>query len=203
MNKISKIIILSILTLILIVVGYFLYNKWQESKIGLVSFQNILEQEINGNKYIENREAGLRFDIPNGWKVLKDSTGLVMHSSDFNPFSKDLFYVPKSGCWIEVYAEIQREGSDYDYLKDKIVSNYCSRYQNDEQKICVMEEISGLTGIRENNFINEGENPGIFTNTSVPYNNIVYSFYSHLFGEDKEICLQKFNDFLKTIIIKK
>lgn len=207
MNKNCKIIILSVLALSIVITGYILYNKWLESKMGIVSFENVLETETDGNKYIENKEAGLRFVVPEKWEILKDNTGLIMHSSDFDSFSEELFYVPKSGCWIEVYAEAQKEGSNYDldysYLKDKIASNYCSQYQNDEQKVCVMEEISGLTGIRENNFINEGENPGNFINVSIPHNNIVYSFYSHLFGEDKEFCLQIFNNFLKTVIIKK
>ena len=207
MNKNRKIIILSVLVLSIIIVGYILYNKWLESKTGIVSFENVLEQKIDGNKYIENKEAGLKFVVPEGWEISKDATGLIMHTPDFDFFSEELFYVPKNGCWIEVYAENQKEGSIYDlnysYLKDKIASNYCSRYQNDEQKICIIEEISGITGIRDNNFINEGENPGIFISINIPYNNIIYSFYSHLFGKDKESCLQEFNNFLKTVIIKK
>ncbi|HNY36151.1 MAG TPA: hypothetical protein PLD14_00195 [Candidatus Pacearchaeota archaeon] len=207
MNKISKIIILSVLTLILITTGYFLYNKWQESKMGLVSFEKVLEQEIDGKKYIENKEVGLTFAVPDGWEIKKDSIGLSIHSSDFIPLEKDSFFIPQKGCWIEVYAELQKEGSNYDidysYLKDKIASNYCSRYQNDEQKICETREVSGLNGLEENDFKNEGENQGIFTSFSIPYNNIIYSFHSYLFGQDKEVCLQEFNNFLTTVNIKK
>ena len=207
MNKISKIIALSVLILALIGISYFLYNKWLESKMGFVSFENAIEQEINGKKYIENKEVGLKFAIPDGWEINKDKIGLSMHSSNFIPFTEDSFFIPKEGCWIEIYTEQQKEGSNYDlnysYLKDKIASNYCSRYQNSEQKICEIGKISGLDGIRENNFENEGENQGFFTSFSIPYNNTVYSFYSYFFGKDKDYCLEEFNNFLTTVNIKK
>lgn len=207
MKKSCKIIILVFFVLALIGTGFLFYIKWQESKMGLVSFEEATKQEIDGKVYIENKEVGLSFAVPDGWNILKDSAGLSMRSSNFVPLSEDSFFIPKSGCWIEVYAEAQKEGSDYDldysYLKDKINSNYCSQYSTDEQKLCEIEEFSGLNGIRQNNFNNDGENQGIFTSFDIPYNNIVYSFYSYLFGEDKEICLQEFNNFLTTVTIKK
>lgn len=207
MNKISKIIILSVLTLILVLAGYFLYNKWLESRMGLVSFENVSDQQINGKRYIENKEVGLRFAVPDGWEIQKDNMGFSMHSSDFIPLTEDSFFMPKKGCWIEVYADVQKEGSNYDldysYLKDKIASDYCSRYQNDSQKLCEIGEIYGLIGIKENDFKNEGENQGTFTSFSVPYNDIIYSFHSYFFGKDREICLQGFNNFLTKVTIKK
>jgi len=207
MNKKSKIIILSVLILVLIVAGYLLYNKWWESKMGLVSFENVQEQTVNGIKYIENKEVGLRFAIPEGWEVSKEKLGLSMHSPNFVSFDGDLFFMPKKGCWFEISAKIQKEGSGYDlnysYLKDEISTNYCSQYQNDEQKLCEMEKVSDLKGIRENNFKNDGGNPGSTTNLRIPYNNIIYSFDSYFFGENKETCLWEFNNLLTTVTIKK
>ena len=207
MKKIWKIVILSVLILVLIAIAYFFYNKWQESKMGLVSFEKATEQKIDGKTYIENKEVGLKFAVPEGWEILKDNIGLAIQSSDFVPFAEDLSSMPKSGCRIEVYAEVQNKGSNYDldysYIEDKIASNYCSKYQNGEQKICEIFKISGLNGIRENNFKNEGENQGSFTSLSLPHNNIIYSFYSYFFGKDKEICIQEFNNFLTTVTIKK
>jgi hypothetical protein len=98
MSKINKILILSVLTLILVIAGYILYNKWWESKMGLVSFEKVQEQSINGKTYIENKEVGLKFAVPDGWEVKKDKMGLSMHSPDFVSFAEDLFSMPKSGC---------------------------------------------------------------------------------------------------------
>jgi hypothetical protein len=207
MKKLWKIIILSVLILALIAVSYFLYNKWQESKMGLVSFEKATEQKIDGKTYIENKDVGLKFVVPDGWELGKYSEGVSMHSSDFVPFTEDSFFIPKSGCWIELYSKVEKEGSDYDldysYLKNEIVSNYCSRYQNNGQKACEDVKISGLNGIRENNFNDEQKNPGFFTSLRVPYNNIVYAFSSYFFGKDKEACIQEFNNFLTTVTIKK
>jgi len=207
MNKISKIIALSVLVLVLIIVGYFLYNKWLESRMGLVSFENAIEQEINGKRYIENKEVGLKFAIPDGWEISKESMGVSMHSQDFVPLADDALFIPKEGCLIEIYTKRQEEGSNYDlnysYLKDKIASNYCSKYRDDQQKSCENQEISGLNGIKESNFENEGTNQGFFTIFSVPHNNIIYSFHSYFFGKDKDFCSQEFDNFLTTVNIKK
>jgi hypothetical protein len=66
MKKSWKIVFLLVLILVLIAIGYFLYNKWWESKMGFVSFEKAQEQIIDGKTYIENKEVGLKFAVPMG-----------------------------------------------------------------------------------------------------------------------------------------
>ncbi len=209
MNKISKIIILSVLTLVLIAVGYFLYNKWQESKMGLVSFENVLEQEVGGKKYIENKAVGLKFAIPEGWEIKKDNMGLSMHSYDFVSFAEDSFFIPKKGCWIEAISEILKSDKDYDLeygdLKLMIENQDYLAQKNDygEKKLEVVE-VSGLRGIRSNFLADSNpDNIGNFIYLAIPKDNLLYVFGTYIFGENKELCLQEFNNFLTTINIKK
>jgi hypothetical protein len=209
MNKISKIIALSVLILILIVVSYFLYNKWLESKMGLVSFENTIEQEIDGKRYIENKEVGLKFAIPDGWEISKEEIGVSMHSSNFIPFTEDSFFIPKEGCWIEVTSEILKNDNDYipeygdlklminnpDYLFEKNI------YGGRELEVT---DISGFKGIKSNFLVDSNQdNIGNFMYVAIPNKNIVYFLGTYIFGKNKDYCLQEFNDFLTTVNIKK
>ena len=208
MKKSCKIIILVFFVLALIGTGFLFYIKWQESKMGLVSFEEATKQEINGKVYIENKGVGLSFAVPDGWNILKDSAGLSMHSSNFVPLSEDSFFIPKSGCWIEALSEILKSDDDYDleYGDLRLMiddQNYLAQKSSDKKKLEVVE-ISTMKGIRSN-FLSDSnpDNIGNFIYTAIPYKNILYVFNTYLFGEDKEICLQKFNNFLTTVTIKK
>lgn len=206
MNKIRKIIIL-LGFLILVVTGYVFYNNWQNSKMGLVSFENIAEQEIDGKKYIENKGVGFRFVVPEGWEVIKSWDGLAMHTADYIPMSENSIFIPQKGCWIEVYAKIQKEGSEYDLdyssLKYKIEDKeLCSQYGEGSKYKCEVLNLSGLSAFREDRVQDEG-NKGSFVNIGIPYKNKVYQFASYFFGDDKEVCFQEFDKFLTTIIIEK
>lgn len=205
MKRVYKFIIV-VIFLALAIVSYVLYNRWIESKMGSVSFENVTEEEVNGVKYIENKDVGLRFVVPEGWTVLKSEEGLVMHSANFTPLSEGSFFIPKTGCWIEVYAKREKEGSDYDIeyslIKEKIIDgSYCSSQEGGSYE-CEVVKISGFDWLREDNIKNEG-NIGSFVNLRLPYNNKIFQIASYFFGEDKKKCSQDFNDFLTTIIIKK
>jgi hypothetical protein len=206
MNRISKIIALSVLILVLIIAGYFLYNKWLESKMGLVSFENAIEQEINGKKYIENKEVGLKFAIPDGWSSIKENDSLFLISSNFISIREDNL-VPQNGCSIIINTDRQKEGSEYDrqytLLKKDIINENLSTDNTDIYKKELIE-LSGIKGIETDlymdNFLN---NQGRVIDIEVPYNNIIYYFETYYFGSDKELCLQEFNNFLTTVNIKK
>lgn len=209
MSKINKIIILSVLILILAVAGYLLYNKWQESKMGLVSFEKVQEQTIDGKTYIENKEVGLKFAVPDGWEVTKDRVGLSMHSPDFVPFTDDSFFIPKNGCWIETTSEILKNDQDFDWeygdLKLMISNqNYLLQKNNDDKNKLEVVEVAGLKGIKSSYLSDTNpNNVGNFLYVAIPQKNLLYVFTTYIFGEKKELCLQEFDTFLTTINIKK
>lgn len=209
MNKISKVIALLVLVLILIVVGYFLYNKWLESRMGFVSFENAIEQEIDGKKYIENKEVGLSFAIPDGWEISKEKMGVSMHSSNFIPLSDDSFFIPKEGCWIEATSEILKNDNDYnpEYGDLKLMinnSDYLLERNTYGKKKLSIVEISGFRGVKSDLLVDSNQNNlGNFIYIAIPNNNMVYVFGTYIFGENKDSCSQEFNDFLTTVNIKK
>ncbi|MFA5714901.1 MAG: hypothetical protein WC998_04120, partial [Candidatus Paceibacterota bacterium] len=164
--------------------------------------------EENGKVFMENKDIGLKFMVPEGWEVIStDVASLSMHSPDFIPFTEPSF-IPKNGCWIDVTPKIQVEGSNYDLqysdLKQEIEDESYLSHENTEKKKCDIMELFGIKGIRCNLSIDENINSqGNYIYFSIPYNNVVYRFETHIFGQDKEKCLQDFDNFLSTIFIKK
>ncbi|MFA5086562.1 MAG: hypothetical protein WC468_03195 [Candidatus Paceibacterota bacterium] len=207
MSKKYKIIIGAVFILALVVAGFFYYNKAQEDKMGPVSFESFKRTEADGKVFMENKDIGLKFMVPEGWEV-KNLTwsSISVASQDFEPFT-DPSPLPKKGCLINIDPEIQIEGSEYDLqytdLKQRIDSGSCSLFNNDNQEKCEIVDFYGLKGVRDSFSENKTENPGFFTNLSIPYNNIIYRFESYIFGENKDACLQEFDNFLKSVSIKK
>jgi len=208
MNKKCKIIIAIVFILALIAVGFFYYNKMQEDRMGPVSFESFKKTETDGKVFMENKDIGLKFMVPEGWEVIStDIASISMHSLDFVPF-QDPSFIPKTGCWIDITPKIQIEGSDYDLqytdLKQVINDENYLSYENTDKKKCEIVESSGTKGVRCNLLIDENiENQGNYLYFSIPYNNVVYRFETHIFGQDKERCLQEFDNFLTTVSIKK
>jgi hypothetical protein len=207
MNKTCKIIIAVIFILALIVAGFLYYNKTQEDKMGSVSFESFKRIETDGKVFMENKDIGLKFMVPEGWEVQNLTwSAISVASQDFEPFT-DPSPLPKKGCLINIDPEIQVQGSDYDLqytdLKQRIDSGSCSMFGNSEKEKCEIVDFSGLKGIRDRYSENKIENPGFFTDLSVPYNNVIYRFESYVFGEDQDRCLQEFNNFLSSVSIKK
>jgi len=206
MNKVCKIIITIVFVLALIAAGYLWYNKVQESRMGPVSFESFEKVESDGKVFMENKDIGLKFMVPEGWEVIStDIASLSMHSPDFVPFM-DPSFIPKNGCWVDVTPKIQIEGSDYDLqysdLKQEIEND--DYLENTDKKKCEIMILYGLEGVKCNLLMDENiNNQGNYIYFSIPYDNVVYRFETHIFGQDKDKCLQDFDNFLTTISIKK
>lgn len=177
--------------------------------MGLVSFEKAAEQEIDGKKYIENKEVGLKFAVPQGWETEKTKEGVSMHSPDFVSFAEDSFFIPQKGCWIEAISEILKNNDDYDWeygnLKLMIENqDYLAQENSYKERNLEVIELSGLKAIRSDRLEDSNqENIGNFIYAAIPYKNLLYVFATYIFGENKDACLQEFNNFLTTVIIKK
>lgn len=175
--------------------------------MGPVSFENVEEQEVDGKIYIENKEVGLIFSVPDGWETEKSDIGLSMRSSDFISV-EEAFFIPKSGCRIDIVVERQKEGSDYDMqytnLKQLINDKDMLASRNTDKEKCEIVDMSGLMGARDDLSIDSNvNNLGNRIYVAIPYNNVIYRFETYIFGQDKEKCLQDFDNFLTTVFIKK
>ena len=207
MNKKCKTIIAIVFILALIAVGFFYYNKMQEDRMGPVSFESFKKTETDGKVFMENKDIGLKFMVPEGWEVIStDIASISMHSPDFVPF-QDPSFIPKTGCWIDITPKIQIEGSDYDlqytYYRQIIDDKEVLATMNRENEKCEIVNLDGLKSVKDINSENNEENQGSFISITTPYNNVVYRFDTYIFGQDKEKCLQDFNNFLTTVSIKK
>ena len=208
MNKRCKIIIAVVLILALAVAGIFYYNKAQEDKMGPVSFESFKRIEADGKVFMENKDIGLKFEVPEGWEVENLVwSAISMASQDFEAFT-DESPLPKKGCLININPEIQVQGSDYDLqytsLEQRIDSNDCLMFGDYEKEKCEIVDFSGVKGIKDSLFIDSNlNNQGDYINVSIPNNNVVYRFETYIFGENKDSCLEDFNQFLTTISIKK
>ncbi|MDD5098480.1 MAG: hypothetical protein PHD31_02065 [Candidatus Pacebacteria bacterium] len=209
MNNKYKTLLIVIVILAIIAIGYLSYVRYQESKLGPVSYESFKRAEENGKTFLENKEVGLKFEVPEGWKTnyVFGWTSLSMQSEDFKVFNEKNYPIPEKGCWINVVAEKQYLGKeDAEYL-DAIElindSEYLSSQNTDNNKYEVYY-LDSIESIKSNILIDQNkDNQGNYISVEVPYNNIYYSFETHLFGQDKEKCQEEFNNFLKTISIKK
>ena len=208
MSKKCKIIIAVVFILALAVAGIFYYNKAQEDKMGPVSFESFKRIEADGKVFMENKDIGLKFEVPEGWEVENLVwSAISMASQDFEAFT-DESPLPKKGCLININPEIQVQGSDYDldytYNKQIIDDKNALAARNVGNEKCEIIEISGIKSVRDSLFIDSNlNNQGDYIDISIPYNNVVYRFETYIFGENKDSCLEDFNQFLKTISIKK
>ncbi|MFA5310613.1 MAG: hypothetical protein WC386_02900 [Candidatus Paceibacterota bacterium] len=208
MNKKCKIIIAIVFILALIAVGFFYYNKVQEDRMGPVSFESFKKTETDGKVFMENKDIGLKFMVPEGWGVQNLTwSSISVVSQDFEPFTNPS-PLPKKGCLININPEIQIEGSDYDLQYGDLKamandSNYLLLHNTDKEKYESIE-LSELKGVKSDFLIdNNINNVGNRIYEAVPYNNVIYYFETSIFGENKEECLQEFDNFLTTVFIKK
>ena len=177
--------------------------------MGPVSFDSFKKTELNGKTIMENKKVGLSFEVPAGWQAGNplDWVSLSIYSSDFKAFNGKDYPIPSNGCWIDISASNEKEGSDYDVnyssLKSKIANiKNLTDLDGDKEKYELVY-IDGNQGIKDDLFIdNNKDNQGNYITVKVPLNSIVYSFETHLFGQDKNKCSQEFNNFLKTVSIK-
>jgi len=209
MNNKCKVILIGVAVLAVVAIGYLFYIKYQESKLGPVSYESFKKIEENGKVFLENKEVGLKFQVPEGWKTddVFGWTSLSMQSSDYKVFNEKNYPIPEKGCWIDILAKKEFSGKEdveyldvLDLLKDKEYMNS----QNSEKNIYELFFLDSLESIKSKTIINQNkENQGEVVSIELPYDKKYYSFETYLFGSDKEKCLEEFNDFIQTISIKK
>jgi hypothetical protein len=209
MNNNCKKILVAFFILAVISAGYLFYIKYQESKLGPVSYESFKKIEENGKTFLENKEVGLKFQIPDKWKTnyVFGWTSLSMQSDDFKVFNEKNYPIPEKGCWINVIAQKQylnKEDSEYLDAIELIGDGEYLNSQNTDSSKYEVYSLDSIQSIKSNILINQNkDNQGNYVSIEVPYNNTYYSFETHLFGQDKEKCQEEFNNFLKTISIKK
>jgi hypothetical protein len=211
MNKIVKIIVGIVLLLVIVGLGFFCWQKWQqkqEESLGYIQFEEFNKQESNDEVYFENIESGLKFKVPVGWTASASQlASIALSSPDFVDFKEvDLTraFTPQSGCWIGVSVKnTLSDAVDYALVKDRLSKQDLLNTINRKDLNYSVVNINGKFLLKSDYSVGNNEGDIInFLSIELPQQNKLYSFKTTLSGKDKEKCSQIFNDFLTTIFIK-
>ena len=194
------IFILVLIFLILVVGGVFLWRLIPEEPEIKGSPEDYQVIEKEDGKWIENKKAGLKVKVPDGWIVEKIDVmegSMIMYSPDAKGVrSVEEITLPlKKGCMIE--TAIKYEAMSIESIKNEVKKLH-------EQLLIRSEDFSN---IEINNFPSlkntfEAVELGHVSTVYVPLGDRLIVLSISASKEDREKCFQKFDNFLKTILIE-
>lgn len=197
----KKIIVSLIVILVLFILGggfFWWWQKERETERIFVPVKDYAIQETSEGKFIENKKNNLKFKIPEGWKVEMgvDMFGFVSESKIFL-YSPDYNLSPPQGCAVEIETirmGKQKEGS---LIKG---AEEVRRFIKEIKEAKLENEDSPYKVIYVNSREALQEDLGKFIKVSLPVKERVYSFY-FIQNSVSEKCLEKFDEFLNTVVI--
>ncbi|MCD6550448.1 hypothetical protein J7K24_02795 [bacterium] len=192
-------IFLFLLIVLLIIAGGVFWWKTNKREIK-GSPDDYVIKESNEGKVVENLKAGLKFKVPEGWKVKKvevDEGSVVLYSPDAEsvyptgPLRPPL----KKGCMIEV-AVIYKSMS-IDEIEERIKEMHTSPTIEIDRIVSV--EIKQINALR-NEFLDKvlGYGDAVY----IPSQDRVYSICIYSGSQEIETCNQEFNKFLDTLSLE-
>lgn len=206
MNK--KFLPIVILVLLLVVGGVFWWRQTQETppeeweKAEYSKSEDYVVKETAEGKIVENKKAGLSFRIPEGWRVEKPPPGvrdfIRLYSSKAE--EKNILIIEK-GC--RIVPDVQYITASIDTIREELAKDIWKPYLISTEiiKIDTQESLKYIAESPELKFYRVGV--GIPVRSIFPFKkNKVYSFVLDSAFQDKEKCLEIFNEFLKTISIE-
>ena len=172
------------------------------------SYKNyLIERKIDGTLLVVNKEAGVNFNIPKGWKVEKNGNGkewwLNIYSSDAR-MNADKFLI--AGCKIMVEVEYQKDEANFVKHDIQQIETKGKSTKNETGKIVEEKKVikvSNHKGVQTSIKAKEpkiAKKMGLLIKVEIPINSNELTrieFNSH---EDK--CNQEFKEFLKNLAIK-
>ncbi len=199
MWKRKKIIIFLIIISLLIIAGGVFW--WWQTREIKGSPEDYMIKETTEGKIVENKKAGLKVEVPEGWEVekIEFEEGAI----DFSPpdleasWKEGKLVLPlKKGCRIQASVAYEK----LNFVDIKIKANYS--YALMGMKSVSFEETTvkkypALKSI----FDTQEEGSGVGVSISIPMDNKVYGFSAVWGPDDKDKCIQEFDKFLETISI--
>ena len=196
MNK--KIAIFVIILVLLLIAGGVFW--WWENREIKGSPDDYVIKEIAEGKIVENKKAGLTVKVPNGWEVerVEQLEGSVaFYTPDVEGVKRgDILNPPlKKGCAIGggvIYKKMS-----FDYIKEEIKEIHAGLgITSEEFEIITIKNRQAL----KNTFDSLLIGPSI--SVYIPIQSRIYNFGIYWASEEKERCIQIFNNFLETVEIK-
>ena len=199
MKKAFKIIIAIVLVLALSIIGFLYYNKIQEEKMGPVSFESFKRIESDGKVFMENKDIGFKFMVPEGWEVKNAGwSSISVVSQDFEPFKGDMANAPLAniGCWIDVTAETEKITREYINNIATLIKEVKSLPKDGVSIV----KIGGYDSLKTVSSIGGGNQVGESIYIETPNDNHTYTFQLSVLSSNNS-CLNSFNKFLDAIYI--
>lgn len=198
------IVLMGIVMCVVVSAGIFYWNSQnQEPEVkgspdDYVVVESELEQAEQG-RYVENKKAGLKVRIPDGWTEEKMDVmegSMVFYSPDVEGIREGSIRPPlKKGCVIEV--AIIYEKMSFDEIKEEVKQLHDDPDTKlDEFEMINIKNLSALKNKFENEIL--GHAVAVY----IPNESLVYSFCIYTAPEDIEKCSQEFNMFLENIVIE-
>ncbi|MCX6760100.1 MAG: hypothetical protein NTW46_02040 [Candidatus Nealsonbacteria bacterium] len=208
-----------IFIIISLMAGFYFWAKNKEVGTLIyagIKYSDILNYEIkdiSDGKMIENKEEGLIFKVPENWTVQKvkteDQSEISLFDQDCEFDEKGDLNVEKSfkekgACGIGI-AVIKSKKISSDISTDAdISSNYIKALQLDpnwgDNSGFSLDMVSNKIGLRQI----VGEKDGVkMIYVRIPINQTIYAFSTGYIFNNSNKCIERFDDFLKTILINK
>ena len=190
-------ILLFLIILLVIIGGVFLWKASKEEKKG--SPDDYAIKESNEGKIVENSKAGLKFRVPEGWKVEKieiDEGSVVLYSPDAESVYSGKIRPPlKKGCMIEV-AVLYKRTNPEELEKEIKEMHSDSTIKSDEFELIEFKNTTALRNRFSDEILGEGESFYVINNDKV------YSFCIYKKEGSLEVCNKNFNRFLDELSFK-
>jgi len=188
-----------VIFLILIAGGLFWW--WQSNKEIKGSPDDYIIKETEEGTFVENKKAGLVVKVPEGWEVKKikdieEGSFIVQTSNIEGKRINDVLVPPLAqGCGIEIAINYKK--LNFEEIEQDVKEIYW-RLEVTDQKFerIIVDNKEALK-----NIVN-AKRVGPMIGVYIPLSDKVYSFTLIWGPDEKEKCIQEFENFLETISIQ-
>jgi len=188
MNKKIIGLIVFFIVIVAMVGGFFL---WQNNRVVVGNVDDYVIKTLENNSVIvENKKAGLSFEVPEGWeweKIDEVEGSVIVYSPD-TEFIKPKTVPLKKGCLIGI--GIIYEKKSFGELKEEINDiHYGLGVKSEKFEIIEINNQQALKNTFDTAFMGKG------TSIYIPCGNKFYSFAVYAGPDDEEQCLKDFDEF--------
>lgn len=198
MSKLKLKFIIPLLVILILAGGGFFW--WQNREIK-GSPEDYVVKETDQGKIVENKKAGLTFEVPEGWKEtkVKDIEGgsFVIQTLDIEGKKFNDIVMPPltKGCGIEIGINYKRLA--FEEIEQSAKEVYLRLGATDQKFERTM--INGKEALK--NTV-DTQYAGPMIGVYVPIDNEVYIFTLIWSPNEKEECIKQFDNFLETVSIQ-
>ena len=197
LKSVNKKVVITLVIVLVLAGGFFYW--WQNREIKGSSEDYIIKETEEG-KIVENKKAGLTVKVPEGWEVEKMETkegSILTYTSDIEGKEWNEMVAPPltKGCGIEISVVYKK--MNFEEIKEEVKTIHWGLQIKSEE----FEEITINNYLSlKNTFDSEILGPAMVI--YIPKGNKLYDFDLYFAPNEKERCLQEFNQFLENISIQ-